>query len=41
MYYKIWKTAVDMAEQVIKCKNISKMYKLYDNPRDRVKEELG
>lgn len=30
-----------MAEQVIKCKNISKMYKLYDNPRDRVKEALG
>lgn len=33
--------AVDMTEQVIKCENISKMYKLYDNPSDRVKEALG
>lgn len=30
-----------MAEQVIKCENISKVYKLYDNPGNRVKEALG
>ena len=30
-----------MAEQVIRCENISKMYKLYDNPGSRVKEALG
>lgn len=33
--------AINMAEQVIRCENISKMYKLYDNPGNRVKEALG
>lgn len=33
--------ADNMAEQVIKCENISKVYKLYDNPGNRVKEALG
>lgn len=41
MYYKMWKMAVNMTEQVIRCENISKMYKLYDNPSNRVKEALG
>lgn len=30
-----------MADQVIRCENISKVYKLYDNPGNRVKEALG
>lgn len=30
-----------MTDQVIKCENISKVYKLYDNPGNRVREALG
>lgn len=30
-----------MTDQVIRCENISKVYKLYDNPGNRVREALG
>lgn len=30
-----------MTDRVIRCENISKVYKLYDNPGNRVKEALG
>ena len=30
-----------MAEVAISVNNVSKMYKLYDNPMDRLKESLG
>ena len=32
---------MNMEEAIIKCDKISKMYKLYDKPSDRVKEALN
>ena len=32
---------MNMDEMVIKCDKVSKMYKLYDAPSDRVKEALN